>query len=137
MRPHHHQEIIQIVRNTAGELADGLHLLRLAKLLLQTLMFRDVVEHALHQGDRAGSSVEKIRFVPKPENPAVPGVHAVFRFIQLTRFSAAIAISRSSLWIRLIQRPGLAIHSSAEKPSMDSICGLTNCQRPSTPTSAM
>ena len=36
------------MRYSAGELADGLHFLGMAELLLQTLSRGDVVEHALH-----------------------------------------------------------------------------------------
>jgi len=32
---HRHQQVVEIVRDTAGKLADGLHLLGLAQLLLR------------------------------------------------------------------------------------------------------
>ena len=42
---HRHQQIVEIVRDPAGELADGLHLLRLPQLLLGLFARRDF----LHQ----------------------------------------------------------------------------------------
>ena len=42
---HRHQQIVEIMRDAAGELADGLHLLRLAQLLLRPFARRDF----LHQ----------------------------------------------------------------------------------------
>ena len=46
---HGHQQIVEVMRDAAGELADGLHLLRLAQLLLRLLAGGDF----LHQIGRA------------------------------------------------------------------------------------
>jgi len=43
------QNIIEIVRNSAGELAYGFHLLRLSKLLFQTALRGNVAEQAQRQ----------------------------------------------------------------------------------------
>ena len=37
-----HQEVVEVVRDAAGEAADGFHFLRLAELLLQRARFGDV-----------------------------------------------------------------------------------------------
>ena len=43
------ENVVEIVRDAAGELADGFHLLRLAQLLLQLPLRRDVAEQTQHQ----------------------------------------------------------------------------------------
>ena len=43
------EDVVEIVRDAAGELADGLHLLRLAQLLLQPPLRRDIAEQAEQQ----------------------------------------------------------------------------------------
>ena len=50
----HAQQIIEVVRDAAGKLAHGFHLLRLAQLFFQQFLFRDVPEngdHAFLSGD--------------------------------------------------------------------------------------
>ena len=42
---HRHQQIVEIVGHAAGDLADGLHLLRLAQLLLGALALFDLAQH--------------------------------------------------------------------------------------------
>jgi len=39
------EEIVEVVRNAAGELADGIHLLRMAQLLLGRDLLGDVADH--------------------------------------------------------------------------------------------
>ena len=48
--PDDRQHVVEVVRHAAGELADGLHLLRLAQLLLQCLALGDVPHDGLHGG---------------------------------------------------------------------------------------
>ncbi len=49
---HRGQQIVEIVRNTAGELADCLHLLRLRKLSFEIFLLGDVdqIEHEVAHG---------------------------------------------------------------------------------------
>ena len=67
-----HEEIVEIVRHAAGELADGVHFLRLAKLLLEQALLGDVVAEDCHAGDlaAAGDGVERLRqrAQPAPES---------------------------------------------------------------------
>ena len=49
------EEIVEVVRNAAGELADGIHLLRLAQLLLEQQTLADVTgdeHHGVLAADR-------------------------------------------------------------------------------------
>jgi hypothetical protein len=43
------QQVVEVVRDAAGELADRLHLLRLAQALLQPLAVAHVAHDGLHQ----------------------------------------------------------------------------------------
>ena len=43
------EDVVEIMRDAAGKLADGLHFLRLAQLLLQSPLRRDVAEQAEQQ----------------------------------------------------------------------------------------
>ncbi len=43
---HHRQQIVEVVRDTAGQLADGLHFLRLTKLFLDQLAFAGIAHGA-------------------------------------------------------------------------------------------
>ena len=52
----HGQEVVEVVRHSAGQLSDGLHLLCLAKLLFERLSLIDVHADANHSG-RLGSLV--------------------------------------------------------------------------------
>ena len=42
----HREQVVEVVRDAAGQPADRFHLLRLTELLLQPLQFRDVAGHA-------------------------------------------------------------------------------------------
>ena len=71
------EHVVEVVRHPAGELADGLHLLRLAQLLLELFAPGDVPHDGLHGGlpfinkgdagrlDLEGGSVQ-------PQKPSVP-----------------------------------------------------------------
>ncbi len=43
------ENVVEVVRDAAGELADGLHFLRLAELLLQPPLRRDIAEQTQHE----------------------------------------------------------------------------------------
>ena len=43
------EAVVEIMRDAAGELADGLHFLRLPELPLQPFLRRDIPEQAQHQ----------------------------------------------------------------------------------------
>ena len=45
----HGEDVVEIVRDSAGQLADGLHFLRLAQLLFQSPLRRDVTKQAEEQ----------------------------------------------------------------------------------------
>ena len=50
------EQVVEVVRDAAGEPADGLHLLRLAELLLELHLRGDVALHADVVGDAPGAS---------------------------------------------------------------------------------
>src|SRR5208282_4612080 len=54
------ENIVEIVRDTTGELADGLHLLRLAQLLLQSPLRRNVAKQTEQQERFAAQFDERI-----------------------------------------------------------------------------
>src|SRR5690242_6802353 len=51
--PDDREEVVEIVSDTAGQAADGLHLLRLSKLLFEPLAFGDDLVDADHADDLA------------------------------------------------------------------------------------
>ncbi len=66
------------MRHAAGELADRLHLLRLAQLFLEMPALRDVLRHADEAIDRALGVAHRRRAIPHPAHRAVGLLHAVF-----------------------------------------------------------
>lgn len=60
------QHIVEIVRDTARQVADGLHLLRLPQLVLQASAFGDRFREVDHAADRVGTRI------PGPNFPADP-----------------------------------------------------------------
>ena len=70
------EDVVEIVRDAAGELADGLHLLRLAQLLLQPPVQGHVAEEAQQQQGfaaqlhkRVGNFKHRLAPVAQPEDP--------------------------------------------------------------------
>ena len=61
---HHHQQIIEIVRDAAGEFADGLHFLRLAQLVDELFAVGDIERDADDADDFAISGAQRpdVRF---------------------------------------------------------------------------
>src|SRR5205823_9201639 len=72
------QQVVEVMRNAAGELAHGLHLLRLAELLLEVALIADVAlrapdAHQVAVFDEADDVIEK------NARPAIPGTLPCFR----------------------------------------------------------
>ena len=61
----HRENVVEIVRDAAGELADGVHLLRLPELLLHPQPFRDFAHVAMDRID-LGEGIERPRERPLP-----------------------------------------------------------------------
>ena len=100
----------------AGELADRLHLLRLAQLLLELLLLGDVEQEALVAEDRALRVAHRDRLVEHPDDAAVARDEpelAARRNALLARFAGerlhALAVVRMDAVAREL---GLAAHSS-------------------------
>ncbi len=77
-----HQQIVEVVRHASGELADGLHLLRLAQLIGEALAFGNVQRNSDHALNRALAVAQRlhVRF-----ESAVFPVHLVGDGVALQR----------------------------------------------------
>ena len=71
------QDVVEIVRHAAGQLADGLHFLRLAQLLLQAPLRRDVPKQAEQQQWLPVQFNERIGDFQRHHLPVLKGVLAL------------------------------------------------------------
>ena len=70
MALHHHQQVVEVVRDAAGEFADGLQLLRLAQLVRELFAIGDIQRHADDSENLAFGAAQRphVRF----ENAVLP-----------------------------------------------------------------
>src|SRR6185369_15753304 len=87
------QDVVEVVRDAAREAPDGLHLLRLAELLLEALALRDVHEEA-DAPHEAVVVVEVRAVVPQMDDDAVGPRHAVLEVIRLSRAALAAGLDQ-------------------------------------------
>ena len=117
---HRGEQIVEIVRDAAGQLADRVHLARLEQLVLEVLAVGDVEQRA-GEFDRAG---HRRRAAARPDRgngvPAVGALPAIFDRERARRASrsasAAARCARSSGWSRSAHRPGFAQQFVDAKP---------------------
>src|SRR6185312_448274 len=55
------EQVVEVVRDTAGEMADGFHLLRLPELFLEAFAVRDVANDGEHAGRTVGDEAHRDR----------------------------------------------------------------------------
>src|SRR5437016_10341663 len=60
MRAHDQQQIVKVVGDAAGEATDGLHFLRLAELVFQSVPFTDITKNAQESASLAAEIQERI-----------------------------------------------------------------------------
>ncbi len=65
------EDVVEIVRDAAGKLADGLHFLRLAQLFLQPSLRGDIAEQAQHEQRPAVDFDKRIAKFPAPRSAVV------------------------------------------------------------------
>ena len=117
----HLQQVVEVVRDAAGQLAERLHLLRAAQVLLELLAL----------GDVAARGVELVAF--RDTEPAVPAVGAVLGphphievaddwHLPVSRSNCVVAASRSSGWARASNRIPMSFAGSY--PSASAQAGL-------------
>ena len=80
---HRHQEVVEVVRHAAGEVADRLHPLGLAQVLLQLDLPGDVLDRALVGGHRAVGSADGAGVVADRDHRAVGAPQAVLQTLHL------------------------------------------------------
>jgi hypothetical protein len=123
------QNVVEVMGDPAGELADGFHLLRLAQLLFQPLLSRDVPEQPQqHRG--LASQLDKRTGVLQSHDIAVTQGQAAFMPSRLNdRFAEALAEFLEHLpgllGVGEDDREGLALDSSRGMPTSLQKASLT------------
>ena len=98
VRLHHHrrQNIVEIMRHSPRQLADGFHLLRLPELFLQLLLLGNVLGKHDDPTNRAIRLPPRLDFPPEPVCPAVgPQKWILIAFLHRTRQTSLVNLDPS------------------------------------------